>query len=923
MKKICLIAIVYFFVVNRVSSQFWQGDTEHFNIINERIQLSAPPEKASSFIALPSETIENASWEFQISMDFNPSSSNYVRVYLVSDRMNLKSALNGYYVEIGGANDQISFSMQKGETQTILISGVEKRVDLQEVNVHLKITRNDSGEWKLFSKLSDENAYILEGSILNYEIVQSKYFGVLCTYTKTRSTKMAMSNLQIAGSAYKDQIKPSLDSLRVTGNNQLKLWFSEEVEFTGENIMSILPYNEVTSINTQSNLVNLTFAQSWMPHTNYTIGLADITDLSGNVMNDTVLNFKKIPFKITKAFVLNENSVFIETNKPIRLLRTENVKFDGKNPEIVNLDKNIAICQFVDLLKNDSSMLLNIRLLDGYFDQQIVDFDTTLIWHKPVSGDLLFTEILADPEPAVYLPKLEYIEVFNTSQYSISLYPLAINVNSKKMPLKAFRQIMPGEFLLISKHDEFNAITEKYKLHHPNFPTLANSGFELWINYKQTIIDYLKYKPEVYSSDAKKEGGWSLERIDLNNYSNINNWAESVNANGGTPAEWNSVNATIDVFATYVEHLGLDDVQNVKIVFSDRLHSSLIGHDNFEVLNNTITNISLIKPEQNTVVITLQDSLSENQKYELNIHNLYDVNTNSINDTTFTLQVSVKPTFGDLVFNELMFEPSENSSEYFELVNTTQNSINLSDLYFAKIKDDGSFGSVTQLSKQPHLVMPSELIVITKSKHKLLEFYSDVNRYLVLECPNLPTLGNESDKLVICNKSLLIIDSVAYHKKWHHPFIKNTKGVALEKKSTTLNSTLSTNWTSASSSSNYSSPTKQNSQEQQPFFSEEVTLSHPTFSPDNDGFEDFTNVQTPSKYVGFSILAKVYSLDGRFVATICNNEIIGNENQFFWDGYNESKVRQPIGVYVIMVEIINPEGKTFVFKLPVSLSSRF
>src|SRR5690606_35682498 len=70
----------------------WLGDHGDF-ITNENLQLQLDAGGAGeSFLVTSSSAIENASWEFFIALDFNPSSQNFAKIYLNSSSENLKEA---------------------------------------------------------------------------------------------------------------------------------------------------------------------------------------------------------------------------------------------------------------------------------------------------------------------------------------------------------------------------------------------------------------------------------------------------------------------------------------------------------------------------------------------------------------------------------------------------------------------------------------------------------------------------------------------------------------------------------------------------------------------------------------------------------------------------------------------------------------
>src|SRR5690349_15547079 len=67
----------------------WSGNDSKFAVENSVLRLAAPPTSGSAYLSTPSEAINEGVWEFLVTLDFNPSSSNYARVYLVSDSPDL------------------------------------------------------------------------------------------------------------------------------------------------------------------------------------------------------------------------------------------------------------------------------------------------------------------------------------------------------------------------------------------------------------------------------------------------------------------------------------------------------------------------------------------------------------------------------------------------------------------------------------------------------------------------------------------------------------------------------------------------------------------------------------------------------------------------------------------------------------------
>ncbi|MBA2408108.1 MAG: hypothetical protein H0V65_08985, partial [Chitinophagales bacterium] len=111
-----------------ITNPTWEGDSAKFEV-NAALQLhlNAPAVSDTAVIYTTNSSIDNTEWEFYVKLDFSPSASNYLKVYLVSDQPDLKKPLNGYFLRLGedGSNDAIDFFLQQGSTETLILSGID------------------------------------------------------------------------------------------------------------------------------------------------------------------------------------------------------------------------------------------------------------------------------------------------------------------------------------------------------------------------------------------------------------------------------------------------------------------------------------------------------------------------------------------------------------------------------------------------------------------------------------------------------------------------------------------------------------------------------------------------------------------------------------------------------------------------------
>lgn len=281
------------------SNPTWSGDDVNFEVLTNVLHLNAPSVTDESYLSVSSEAIENATWEFYVELDFNPSSGNKAYVYLVSDQADLKNALNGYFVMIGNTDDEVSLYRQDGTTETKIIDGIDATVDAAIVNVSIQVTRDNLGNWELLIDNTGGTTYTSQGTVFDDTYFQSFYAGVRCDYTSTRSDKFYFDNFNVTGTPFVDAVAPIAQNVIVQDASNLKVVFDEALDITtAENItnyninQSIGNPNSATLIASDTVLLNL--SNSLTNGTNYELTVSNVEDVSGNSVVTTILPFQYI-----------------------------------------------------------------------------------------------------------------------------------------------------------------------------------------------------------------------------------------------------------------------------------------------------------------------------------------------------------------------------------------------------------------------------------------------------------------------------------------------------------------------------------------------------------------------------------------------------------------------------------------------------
>ncbi len=105
----------------------WNGDSLKFEIDSLGfLHHKTDTSNGESILFTESKVSQNAIWQFKIHYNFSPSTSNYAKVYLMSDIKDISNTVNGYFVKIGGASgsiDDISLYLEVDGVETKIIDG--------------------------------------------------------------------------------------------------------------------------------------------------------------------------------------------------------------------------------------------------------------------------------------------------------------------------------------------------------------------------------------------------------------------------------------------------------------------------------------------------------------------------------------------------------------------------------------------------------------------------------------------------------------------------------------------------------------------------------------------------------------------------------------------------------------------------------
>ncbi len=331
---------------NFYANPTWKGDASKF-LINSSKQLQSASSAVAQSVSLSTANFlaTNVKYEFKVQMNFDPSASNRMRIYLVSDQENLNQPLNGYFIQIGesGATDSYDLYRQKGTTITKIIDGPAKpRTEANLLSARIKVTRDEMGKWELFTNTNLGNNFTLEGDATDLTYANSAWFGVKCEYTATRSNGFIFDDLSIT-ELKPDEVSPTLISAKFLDAFHIEAVFSEKLETNSALLQSNYslsglgnPANVATT--NLSNVFQLSFNSPFTSGA-YTLTVTNVADVNGNVIraNHTANLFYIKPY-VAKIGDVVINEIFADPIPQIGLPTAEFIELWNTTDEYVLLN---------------------------------------------------------------------------------------------------------------------------------------------------------------------------------------------------------------------------------------------------------------------------------------------------------------------------------------------------------------------------------------------------------------------------------------------------------------------------------------------------------------------------------------------------------------------------------------------------------
>lgn len=547
---------------------------------------------------------------------------------------------------------------------------------------------------------------------------------------------------------------------------------------------------------------------------------------------------------------------------------------------------------------------------------------TILLGVQPEANDLLISEIMVDPTPSNGLPEGEYFELYNASNKVLDI--VGIRLNDKVF--EESRILYPGDYILCidaSLASAFLVYPDAYLLANLGTTYFTNGGRDLTLyNGADHLLDRANYSIEWYRDSEKAEGGYSLERMNLSEPCRGRyNWTASPDPSGGTPGVQNAAFTTEpDQVSPHFLTIFVTDSTHLELIFSEAIDSLSILTASFEINPEIgIVSINNSPPNYTGVFIELANPLAEGTIYEMIISGISDCIGNEMTEMEslpFALPQAGLP--GDILINEILFNPNTGGADYVEIVNVSEKVVGLQNWVL-----QNQALSTAVISKKPRVIFPGAYMLFTADPAGIAQEYPFGNPENFIKIEDLPAYSNSDGAVIIANQDNEVIDRFDYKEEYHFSLLTSFKGVSLERVSFTRPTQDPGNWTSAAENADFGTPGKINSQySPQGMASTNFELENEIFSPDNDGFQDLLNINYKLTSPGYVATLKVFDRSGRPVANIVNNELLATEGTLTWDGVIDAGTKARIGPHILLIQVFNLDGETKVIKIPFIVAGK-
>jgi hypothetical protein len=601
------------------------------------------------------------------------------------------------------------------------------------------------------------------------------------------------------------------------------------------------------------------------------------------------------------------------------------------HPASVSFGENLAsvVLELEREIGNGINYTLTISNIKDLWNNMLASATTTFSVYEASEYDIVINEIMADPNPVVGLPEWEYVELYNTTEFGIDLKDWQIQIGSNDNTFGNY-VLQPHGYVILCHNDAVPELRTYGDCIGFGSFSVGNSSSAMYLYSKAgTLVSQVNFNSTWYHDPDKDNGGWSVEQIDpLNPCAGASNWVASTDVSGGTPGHLNSVDGEnnampqverISMFSNYIVQLWFDQQMNPASLMETQ-------HYLVDDLGERPQQANVNPNDATFVELIFDHGFEEGLVYTLIINDVSNcVGTFVEADTRVQFGIPNEIAEGEILINEILFDPISPGVDYVELYNNTDKTFDLSTLMLGVIKEsfpNPADTTLKEISADSRLFLPYTYVLLSTNSEIVGQQYDcPTDNYVQMAA--FPSYANAGSTALLMGKDGTVIDQMYFSENMHYPLLKVTKGIALERVAFDQPSDDPNNWHSAAERVHFGTPGQPNSMMQSVEPSQdELSISPDVFSPDGDGFDDECFVNYRFDKAGYTMNIYIFNVAGQLLRHLAKGELVGQEGSVLWNGLDDNGNRVSVGVYVVVAEIFNFEGKVKQLKKAVVVATR-
>lgn len=319
----------------------WTGNTADWTVnAAQQLQSNNTVANASFYLSTASTLATTVQWDFWVRLQFNTSSLNYVDVFLTASSPDLSAAgTTGYFLRIGGTDDEVALFRKDVSGSTKIIDGVNGLTNTNDNMLRIRVIRDAGNNFILLRDFGAVGSFLSEGSVTDARHSTSAAFGFLVRQSTSSFFQRHFFDDISIQTYVPDVTPPAIQAITATSSTTVDVLFSETVDAASSQTAGnyvITGLGAATSAQrdaTNNALVHLTFAAPFSNNTQ-TIIINGVRDIAGNALTNATATFS---FFTAQRFDVVIDEIFADPTPQVGLPAAEYIELRNVSGKEVNL----------------------------------------------------------------------------------------------------------------------------------------------------------------------------------------------------------------------------------------------------------------------------------------------------------------------------------------------------------------------------------------------------------------------------------------------------------------------------------------------------------------------------------------------------------------------------------------------------------